>query len=137
MSKSARLDITIKTGDSRPIFRQVVDIINLSIASGDLETGDKLPSVRALAERLSVNPNTIAKAYSELTTQGLLNARQGMGLFVSDGRQLLSGAERRKRLNSAIERCVSDVSTLGYSNEEVIEEFSGTLNRLCKVSRAG
>ena len=62
--------IFIATGDSRPIFRQIVDGLRMKIVSGELEPNTKLPSVRALAMQLMINPNTVAKAYGELTAEG-------------------------------------------------------------------
>lgn len=137
MSGTATLRITIKTGDPRPIFKQIVDSIGMAIAGGELAEGDKLPSVRALAIRLSVNPNTVAKAYNELTNLGLVDARQGLGLFVSVPKQLLSNPERRKRLQQAIERCLGDVMHLNFSDEEIIAAFRQELEGLRKVPKAG
>lgn len=137
MNKTATLKINIKTGDPRPIFKQIVDAIGMAIAAGELAEGDKLPSVRALAIRLSINPNTVAKAYSELTNLGLVDARQGLGLFVSVPKQLLSNPERRKRLLQAIQRCLGDVMHLNYSDEEIIRAFQAELEGLRKIPKAG
>ena len=137
MSQTATLKLAIKTGDPRPIFKQIVDGIGMAIAAGELAEGDKLPSVRALAIRLSINPNTVAKAYNELTNLGLVDARQGLGLFVSVPKQMLSNPERRKRLHEAIQRCLSDVMHLNYSDEEIIHAFRDELEGLRKVPKAG
>ena len=67
-------DLRISTGSSTPIFRQIVEQVRLAAAMGTLAAGDALPSVRALAERLVVNPNTIAKAYAELSREGVIEA---------------------------------------------------------------
>jgi GntR family transcriptional regulator len=80
---SKPLKLSIQTGDPRAIFKQVVDGISLAIARDELQEGDKLPSVRALAMQLSVNPNTIAKAYADLTAHGLRDARQGLGRCIT------------------------------------------------------
>jgi GntR family transcriptional regulator len=98
--------LQIATGDPRPINRQIVDGVKRLIASGDLAVGAGLPSVRGLAAQLAVNPNTVAKAYTELTTEGWLDARVGLGLFVATPRQRLSDAERERRLNDALVRFV-------------------------------
>lgn len=135
--KAAKTKLSIKTGDPRPIFRQIVDGIGLAIASGELVPGDKLPSVRALAMQLTVNPNTVAKAYGELTSQGLVDARQGLGLFVRAPQQLLSNTERRKRLRQAVQRCVSEVMHLHYSDTEIIEALRDELASLRSLPRAG
>ena len=121
------INISIKTGDTRPIFKQIVDGIGMAIASGKLQPGDKLPSVRALGAQLNINPNTVAKAYTDLTTQGLVDARQGLGLFVSEPKTLLSTTERHKRLNDAVQRCVSDVMHLQFSDQEILRAVENEL----------
>lgn len=131
------LKLAIRTDDPRPIFKQVVDGVSLAIAKGELVEGDKLPSVRALAIQLTVNPNTIAKAYSELTISGLVDARQGMGLFVSAPKQMLSKTERNKRLHQAIDRCVNDVMHLQFSDEEIVKTLANELSRIRSIPKAG
>lgn len=134
---SKPLKLSIQTGDPRAIFKQVVDAISLAIARNELEEGDKLPSVRALAMQLTVNPNTIAKAYAELTAQGLLDARQGLGLFIAAPKQLLSREERSKRLRAAVQRLVNDVAHLHYSDEEVLRMLATELGRIRTIPKAG
>jgi GntR family transcriptional regulator len=131
------LKLIIRTDDPRPIFKQVVDAISLAIAKGELDEGDKLPSVRALAMQLTVNPNTIAKAYAELTLAKLVDARQGMGLFVSTPKQMLNKAERNKRLQQAIHRCVNDVMHLQFSDEEIVRMLATELSRIRSIPKAG
>ncbi len=123
----AALNISIKTDDPRPIFKQIVDGISMAIATGTLAPGDKLPSVRALGMQLNINPNTVAKAYAELTNQGLVDARQGLGLFASAPKQLLSKEERHKRLQDATRRCATDVMHLHFSDEEVLRSLDKEL----------
>src|ERR1700728_2801535 len=88
----------ISTGSGIPIFRQVIDQIRLAIATGRLPAGTQLPSVRALAERLLVNPNTIAKAYAELAREKIIETHQGKGVFVAPPRQMYTQAERARRI---------------------------------------
>src|SRR5215831_5478355 len=66
-----------------PIYRQIQDQVRYGIASGLLSPGEQLPTVRALAVELSVNPNTVIKAYSELEREGVLTSEQGSGTFVA------------------------------------------------------
>ena len=119
MARTQPLMIQVATGDTRPIGRQIVDAVRMKIATGELSPGDQLPSVRGLAQQLTINPNTVAKAYAELTTEGWLESRQGMGLYVAAPRQRLSDAERERRLDDAIGRFVNDVIPLGFPTEEV------------------
>jgi GntR family transcriptional regulator len=111
--------LQIATGDPRSISRQIVDAVRMKIATAELAPGDQLPSVRGLAQQLTVNPNTVAKAYAELATEGWLESRQGLGLFVATPRQRLSDAERERRLDDAVTRFLNDVIVLDYPPDEV------------------
>jgi GntR family transcriptional regulator len=128
--------LQIVTGDPRPITRQITDSIARLIASGDLLPGAPLPSVRGLAQQLSINPNTVAKAYAELTTEGWLLSRAGMGLFVAEQRQRLSVDERARRLDAAVDRFVSDVIGLDYPPATVLERVADELSHFTKRKSA-
>ncbi len=127
MSRRTPLMLNIATGDTRPINRQIVDGVRRLIASGELEVGALLPSVRGLAQQLSINPNTVAKAYGELTLEGWVESRAGLGLFVLQPRQLLSDAERARRLGEAVDRFTGDVIGLGYSDTDILDRVAGEL----------
>jgi len=129
MTKTSAIAIQIVTGDARPIFRQIVDGIRREIASGNLQQGSKLPSVRGLALQLMINANTVAKAYGELTAQGLLESRKGLGLFVAETTQLLSEEERKVKLTEATDRFINDVITLDYSPRELSEHLLSALTQ--------
>ncbi len=120
----------ITTGDSRPIYRQIVDGARRRIASGELPPGTRLPSVRGLAMQLTVNTNTVAKAYAELTADGLIESRAGVGLFVSEPRQRLSDAERERRLDEALRKFVGSVISLSFPPEEIAERLMDELEPL-------
>ncbi len=119
MARTVPLLIDIATGDTRPIVRQITDGVRIKISTGEIEPGDQLPSVRGLAQQLGINPNTVAKAYAELTTEGWLEARQGLGLYVAPKRQRLSRGERERRFDDAVQRFVADVVPLNIAPEEV------------------
>ena len=127
MARTQALMIEIATGDARPISRQIVDGVRMKVATGDLARGVQLPSVRGLAQQLCINPNTVAKAYAELTAEGWLEARQGLGLFVAAPRQRLSQAERDKRLDEAVSRFVHDVVALDLPADDVLERLASEL----------
>jgi len=78
-----RFQINFRSG--KPVYLQIVDQVKLAAASGAIRTGDALPGIRPLAESLRVNRNTIAKAYSELESQGVIETSAGKGCFVKDG----------------------------------------------------
>src|SRR5215471_13064073 len=106
--------VNIITGAGTPIYRQIVDQVRLAVATGALEPGDPMPSVRALAERLLVNANTVAKAYGELVRDGVLESQQGLGVFVAEKRQVYSKAERRRRLRQAVDSFVHEAVFLDF-----------------------
>lgn len=119
--------IQIVTGDSRPIFRQIVDGVRMQIAKGELAPETRLPSVRALAMELTVNSNTVAKAYAELANEGLIESRKGVGVFVCQPRQRLSDEERERRLEEAQRHFVSSVVSLGFGADEILERLAREL----------
>ena len=120
MARTQPLMLQIATGDPRPISKQIVDGVRRAVATGELSPGAQLPSVRGLATQLSINPNTVAKAYAELTAEGWLESRQGLGLYVAPPRQRLSNDEREKRMDEAVSRFVHDVIVLDYPADEVL-----------------
>lgn len=135
MSRRTPLMLQIVTGDPRPIHRQIVDGVRRLIASGELPVGAALPSVRGLAQQLTINPNTVARAYSELTAEGWLDARAGLGLFVAIPRQRLSDDERSRRLDDAVQRFAGDVIGLDYPAATVLDRVAGEL-ALCQPKKS-
>jgi len=136
MARTRPLMIQVVTGDPRPIGRQIVDAVRMKIATGELQPGDQLPSVRGLAQQLMVNPNTVAKAYAELGTEGWLESRQGMGLYVAAPRQRLSDAERERRLDEAVGRFVNDVIPLGFPPDDVQARIAHEFQQFAPRKRA-
>ena len=135
MSDIKAVKIHIAPGDTRPIFKQIVDGIRMEIACGNLPVACKLPSVRGLAMQLTINANTVAKAYNELTSQGLLEARQGLGLFVSQPRQQLSLEEQQKRLEKAVQTLLNEVAYLDFEPQQIVEMVSIALGKLSISSK--
>ncbi len=85
--------MAVDPNDHVPIYEQIVEYICGSVTAGVYRPGEALPSIRALAQRLVVNPNTIQRAYQELERQGLVEMRRGLGMFVTDDAR--SSAQRR------------------------------------------
>ena len=127
MARTQPLMLQIATGDPRPISKQIVDGVRRAVATGELAPGAQLPSVRGLATQLSINPNTVAKAYAELTAEGWLESRQGLGLYVAPPRQRLSHDEREKRMDEAVSRFVHDVIALDYPADEAVARIDQEL----------
>ena len=114
------LELSIATGSSLPIYKQIVDQVGMAIATGQILPGDALPSVRAVAERLVVNPNTVARAYGELAREGRVVSQPGKGLLVAPRRQILSEDERRRRLELALDGFVREIAFLDFEREEIL-----------------
>lgn len=107
----------------RPIYLQIRDRIAAAIIDEDFGVGEALPSVRVLAARESVNPLTVSKAYHELQTAGLVEARRGLGLFVVSGaREQLVKEERRAFLSEDWPRIRAHVDRLGISLTDLVDE---------------
>ncbi|MCH9647570.1 MAG: GntR family transcriptional regulator [Deltaproteobacteria bacterium] len=122
--------IQIVTGDARPIFRQIADGIRMKVATGELLPGARLPSVRGLALQLTINTTTVAKAYGELASEGVIESRQGVGVFVLEPRQRLSDPERERRLAEALQIFVSSVVSLGFDAKEIEARLAQELEPL-------
>jgi GntR family transcriptional regulator len=86
--------------------------------------------VRGLALQLTINPNTVAKAYNELTAEGWLDSRPGLGLFVAPPRQVLALEERERRLDEAVQRFVGEVLALDLPTSQVLDKVAGELSFL-------
>ena len=120
----------ISTGAAAPSYRQIIDQVRRGLTSGELAVGDQLPSVRALAERLVVNHNTVAKAYNELARDGVIETRQGRGVFIAKRRNIYTKAERNRRLEIALDAFVGEVVTLDFDPDEIREAVDRKLNEL-------
>lgn len=130
MARSVPLAFAVVPGDPRSIAGQIVDAIRLKITAGELMVGEKLPSVRGLAQQLAINPNTVSKAYAELVAGGWLQAQVGLGLFVAAQRDQLSTAERSRRLNAAVDRFVNEVVAIRCNPGDAAQRVTEALDRL-------
>jgi GntR family transcriptional regulator len=126
----ATFHVNVTTGAGTPIYRQIIDQVRLGVATGALRPGQAMPSVRSLAERLVVNPNTVVKAYAELVRDGVLEAQQGMGFFVAEKRQIYSKAERLRRLRLAVDDFIHEAVFLDFSAEEIRKVVDEKLTEL-------
>ena len=110
--------ISLNYRDSRPIYEQIKDGLRKLIVTGAMKPDEKLPSVRALAQQLSINPNTIQRAYNELESEGYIYSVPGKGSFASGD----SGAEeaRKQELMGKVRELVTELKYLGVNGEELI-----------------
>ena len=96
------VELSVVTGGTVPIYRQIMDQVCRAVVMGRLESGEQMPSVRVLAEELVLNPNTVSRAYAELIRDGVLEGHQGKGVFVAQRRPVFTKAERVRRLEEAV-----------------------------------
>lgn len=115
--------ILIDYRDTRPIYEQVVEKFKMLILRGVLHPDDKIPSVRNLAVELSINPNTIQRAYAELERQGYIYTVKGKGNFVSDSRQLL--LKYREELFAQIKAICKTAFDVGITEDEIVQSIRG------------
>jgi GntR family transcriptional regulator len=125
--------IQIATGDPRPISKQIVDGIRLQIASGELELGAQLPSVRGLATQLVINPNTVAKAYRELEHEGVIELRHGAGAFVSAAARGKKAAGSLRAGQTIVAGAIEKLRQRGLSDEEIRRLFEAELAGLARA----
>ena len=118
-SQSFRFQIDTQSGV--PYYRQVIEQVKFAIARGQLAPGDQLPTVRQLAVDLSVNPNTVVRAYRQLETEQILRTQQGSGTFVSSKRPPVDQLERRRMLDQIITDLMARGSSYGFSLDDILE----------------
>ena len=109
--------ISLNYRDSRPIYEQIKDGLKKLMVSGALAADEKLPSVRALATQLSINPNTIQRAYNELESEGYIYSIPGKGSFAAGN----DGADesRRRELMEKLRELAAELKYLGVTGEEL------------------
>jgi len=105
-----------------PAYRQIANRLMAAMADGTLKHGDRLPTIRELHERLSVNPNTVAKAYHELTVKGLLDGQRGFGSFVKldEAADALPVAKKKAKLKELYERMLAEARGYGLNEEQIL-----------------
>ncbi len=115
------MQIHITASDGIPIYVQIVNQVKYLLASGRLEPGEEMPPIRVLAEKLLVNPNTVARAYRELEAAGIVEKRRTAGTFVSEAGSPLARRERMKILTERVDLLLAEARQLGIGLEEVVE----------------
>ena len=107
-----------------PAYRQIIDQVLGAIAAGSLRPGEQLPTVRQLAVDLTVNPNTVVRAYRELEIRGVLATQQGTGTFIADQKVEPDEVERQRRLNQFIGEFVARAGAGGFTVKEVMDRMA-------------
>ncbi|MBL8848391.1 MAG: GntR family transcriptional regulator [Planctomycetaceae bacterium] len=115
------MEFQLSTSAREPIYRQIVEQVREAVALGRVQPGEQLPSVRELSRTLVVNPNTIARAYTELERDGVLNNHQGKGVFVARPSSDLTRAAKKRRLVEQVDRLLTEAVHLGFTSRDVRE----------------
>lgn len=123
------MEFQIDASSRTPLYRQLGGQIREAVARGKLKPEDRLPSVRELSRKLVVNPNTIARVYTELEREGVLNTRPGLGVFVAQPRNDLTRRARRDRLTSLVDELLTEAVHLGFAAEEVVALITDRLGK--------
>jgi GntR family transcriptional regulator len=117
------IDFKLDPKSGVPFYRQIIDQIRYGVATGTLNVGEQLPTVRSLAVDLKVNLNTVSKAYRELEIQNILETQQGTGTFIGSMDVQLSDNERQTKLAGICTEFLSIAASYGFSIDEMINEL--------------
>jgi GntR family transcriptional regulator len=117
------LEIQLDVKSGVPFYRQIIDQVKAAIATESIAPGDRLPTVRQLAVDLSVNPNTVSRAYTELELTGLVETQMGSGTFVGNRPVERNDIERRRILDQLCQEFLSRASTHGFTLDDVLQNL--------------
>lgn len=124
------MPIHLNHHSGEPIYRQIVEAIKFDVARGKLTEGDKLPSIRELANELGINMRTVVKAYEELVGGGLVVMQQGRGVFITNAQQTLPASRRREVITELAQRMLSEAKRLGATSAEVKEILNNVVKQM-------
>jgi len=127
------LDVDPRSGV--PIYVQILEGVRHAVQVGALREGERLPTVRALAEELTVAPNTVVKAYGELQRDGIIESRAGVGTVVVEGVEEATRGRRVEDLYGRVTELVRDAVGLGIGEDELWSHFDGEFERLSLRNR--
>src|SRR5436190_15409817 len=123
------MEFRIEPVSRTPIYRQLVAQIREAVARGRLKPEERLPSVRDLSRQLVINPNTVARVYTELEREGILNTRPGLGVFVAQPKTDLTKRVRKDRLTCLVDTLLTESIHLGFSADELLALISERMAR--------
>ncbi|KPJ59582.1 MAG: GntR family transcriptional regulator [Latescibacteria bacterium DG_63] len=115
------MKFAIDTKSGVPLYRQLIQQVKSALARGELNPGNQLPTVRQLAVELSINPNTVIRAYRELEIEGVLETHQGSGTFVGTQKPEVDRLERQRMLNQILTDFLARAATYGLTLEDILE----------------
>ncbi len=116
------LDVHIDYDRGVPVYRQIYEAVTAALASGSLARDEQLPTIHELAQKLEINPNTVARAYRELDQDGYIVSLRGRGTFPAEQKSL-GPADKQGALRSIFDRAIAEAARHGISATEVIRFF--------------
>jgi GntR family transcriptional regulator len=122
------MKITVDPGLRTPVYQQIVDEVKRLVGSGALRSGERMASVRELGRALGVNPATVAKAYAELVSEGLLRAGSTSGTFVGPAQERPAPEAARARLERALDQLLAEIAACGLDEAQVRAAFERRLS---------
>src|SRR3954462_9928993 len=123
ITRNGRVAFRLDLHSGVPVYRQIIDQVLAGLASGALAGGDQLPTVRQVAVDLSINPNTVVRAYRELEIRGVLETQQGTGTFISNQKVQRDEVEHLRQLNQLVSEFVSRAGAAGFTIDELMEQL--------------
>ena len=115
------INFSIDPANGVPIYRQIIQQIEYAILSRRMRPGDRLPTIRSLAVELRTNPNTIAKAYSELEIRGILATQVGSGTYISDKKPVMEDDRLNRKIREVLTRFLQEMRDLGVDKRELVK----------------
>jgi GntR family transcriptional regulator len=122
------MNFDISPSAPNPIYRQIVEQVRRMVAGGQVQAGDDLPSVRAVALEHAINPMTVSKAYSILETEGLLERRRGIGMVIAKSKNKSTRQNNVSLLLPALESAAQVARQLGLTDNQALEAFQTCLD---------
>ena len=121
------MQFRINNASDRPVYQQIMDQIKRDIAMGRLIKNEKLPTVRQLAGQITINPNTIAKAYRQLEQEGIIVTKAGAGAFVANLDSNLSRSVRKKLISEELERIAVEAYHMQIDSQTLLDWFNNAV----------
>jgi GntR family transcriptional regulator len=118
----------VNPAGGQPLYLQLMQQVRLAVETGVLKDGDVMPGIRTLAEELAISHNTIAKAYTELAHEGLLELRHGSGAYITAKKRVQSRAEHLRVAQERVQQLIVELRRAGLTDDEIL--------RLCEAELA-
>jgi GntR family transcriptional regulator len=124
------MELRINFSSGVPIYLQLMEQVKHAVETGAIQGGEQLPTIRKIAEELAMNPNTVARAYRELESEGIIEVRHGSGAYVAEPKTSFAKAAAIRRAGEALRHAVEKGRALGLSESELRRVFENELSRL-------